>query len=426
MRAINQSAQEISLMVNPLDFVDKRTVLVVDDVPDNIAVLSEILKEHYRVQGARSGARALQQMQSDPLPDIVLLDIMMPEMDGYEVLRKMRAEPRTREIPVIFVTAMGEAEDEKVGLELGAVDYLTKPVQPAVVLVRVKSHIALSERTQMLRDLSSKLSHYLPPQVYQMIFKGVHDTSIRAQRKKLTIFFSDLKDFTATTENLEPEDLTYLLNKYFDEMSQIALEYGATIDKFVGDAMLMFFGDPETQGIKEDAVRCVRMAVAMQRRMADLQAIWREKGYEQPLTMRIGINTGFCNVGNFGSALRMDYTVIGSEVNLAARLEQAAEPDGILLSFETYALVRDVIEAEERPPIPLKGISGSVQAFAVKDILKDFEANRHYVQKVRPGLRAVLDLDRLTPASREEVIGDLEDLISRIRNASTPSTNGSK
>ncbi|MDP2792648.1 MAG: adenylate/guanylate cyclase domain-containing protein [Sulfurisoma sp.] len=402
-------------MINPLDFVEKRTVLVVDDTPDNLAVLSGILKDQYRVKIAPDGEKALAICHSDTPPDIVLLDIMMPGMDGFEVMRRLRAEPRTREIPVIFVTAMTDAADEQAGLELGAVDYLTKPVKPAVVLTRIKNHLALSERTTMLRELSAKLSRYLPPQVYQMIFKGVQDTSIHAKRKKLTIFFSDIKDFTATTADLEPEDLTYLLNKYFEEMSKIALEYGATIDKFVGDAMLMFFGDPETQGVKEDALRCVRMAIAMQRRMTDLQALWRDKGFEHPLRMRSGINTGFCNVGNFGSALRMDYTVIGGEVNLAARLEQAGDPDGILVSFETYALVREEIDAEERPPIALKGIPGGVRAFAVKGILDGVEAERRFVQKIRPGLRAVLDLDRLSPASRDEAIDDLEDLIGRIR-----------
>ncbi len=400
---------------NPLDFVEKRTVLVVDDTPDNITLLTGILKEHYQVRAAISGERALQLMRAELLPDIILLDIMMPDMDGFEVMRRLRTDLRTKDIPVIFVTAMTDAVSEETGLDLGAVDYLSKPIVPSIVLARVKNHIALSERTKMLRELSAKLSPYLAPQVYQMIFKGIQDSSIRAQRKKLTIFFSDLKDFTSTTADLQPEDLTYLLNKYFDEMSEIALEYGATIDKFVGDAMLMFFGDPETLGIKEDALRCVRMAIAMQRRMVDLQAIWRDKGYEKPLRMRIGINTGYCNVGNFGCARRMDYTVIGSEVNLAARLEQAGDPDGILMSYETYALVREEIEAEERPPVALKGISDSVRTFAAKGILDGFEAERRFVQKTRSGLRAVLDLDHLPPASREEAIGDLEELIDRIR-----------
>ena len=235
------------------------------------------------------------------------------------------------------------------------------------------------------------------------------------KRRELTIFFSDLKDFTQTTADLQPEDMTYLLNSYLDEMSSIALEYGATIDKFVGDAMLMFFGDPESQGVKEDALRCVRMAIAMQRRMADLQARWRNRGYEHPLRMRVGINSGFCNVGNFGSSRRMDYTVIGAEVNLAARLEQACEPDGILLSFETYALVQDEILAVEQPLVALKGIHRDVRTFAVTGILEGVEQERRYVHKSRPGLRAVLDLDALPETLRETAIGDLEDLIARIR-----------
>ncbi len=402
-------------MADALDFIERATVLVVDDMPDNLDLLSGILKGSYHVKVARSGQRALEIVHSDTPPDIVLLDVMMPEMDGFEVMRRIRADVRGNAIPVIFVTAMTDAANEEAGLELGAVDYLTKPVIPAVMLARIKTHIALSDRTKKLRELSIKLSRYLAPQVYQMIFAGVQDTAIYAKRKKLTIFFSDLKDFTATTGNLQPEDLTYLLNKYFDEMSKIALKYGATIDKFVGDAMVMFFGDPETQGVKEDALRCVRMAIAMQRRMADLQSIWRDKGYEHPLRMRIGINTGVCNVGNFGSAHRMDYTVIGNEVNLAARLEQACDPDGILLSFETHALVCEQIETSERVHIALKGISGEVRTFAVKGIHEGIEAERRFLQKVRPGLRAVLDLDRLAPVTREDAIGDLDELIKRIR-----------
>jgi adenylate cyclase len=187
---------------------------------------------------------------------------------------------------------------------------------------------ALDEKNAMLEGLSSKLSKYLSPQVYDSIFRGDRDVAIATERKKLTVFFSDIKDFTATTEGMEPEDLTDLLNLYLTEMSVIALKHGATIDKYIGDAMLMFFGDPETKGVKEDAQTCVRMAVEMQARMAELQEIWHDQGYEHPFKMRIGINTGYCNVGNFGSDVRMDYTIIGGEVNLAARLEGIAEPGG--------------------------------------------------------------------------------------------------
>jgi len=404
-------------VTNPLNFADKRTVLVVDDGPDNLTLLSGVLKDEYRVKVANSGARALQALQSGPLPDLVLLDVMMPEMDGYEVLRRMRDDPRTREVPVIFVTAMSGPEDEQRGFALGAVDYITKPISPPTALARVRAHVALSERAAMLRSLSEKLSRYLSPQVYKSIFEGVQDSKIQAARKKLTIYFSDIKDFTATTEDMEPEDLTYLLNKYFSEMSKIAHEHGATIDKFVGDAMLMFFGDPQTRGVREDALQCVRMAVAMQRRMADLQAQWREKGYDKPFRMRAGINTGYCNVGNFGSDLRMDYTIIGAEVNLAARLEQLAEPDGVMLSYETWALVQDEFQAEEVPPLKAKGIAKEIRCFALKNIHDASAAPRSFVVKERPGLRLTLNLAQLDKDSREQALADLQDVIERIRQA---------
>ena len=228
---------------------------------------------------------------------------------------------------------------------------------------------SLAEKNRMLESLSSKLSKYLAPQIYQSIFSGRQDVSLETKRKKLTIFFSDIKDFTAITEDLQAEDLASLLNEYLTEMSKIALEHGATIDKFIGDAMLMFYGDPETKGVEEDAKACARMAIAMQRRMRDLQVDWRDKGYEQPFRTRIGINTGYCNVGNFGSSDRMDYTIIGGEVNLAARLQSQADPDGILLSFETFALVRDIVDAEERPSIEAKGIRREICPFALVNYL---------------------------------------------------------
>lgn len=400
-------------MTYPLDFVEKRTVLIVDDTPDNLALLNGVLKDEYKVKVANSGARALQILQAGPLPDVMLLDVMMPGMDGYEVLRRMRENERTREVPVIFVTAMTGPEEEERGFAAGAVDYILKPISPPTVLARVRTHLILSHKTMMLRELSQKLSHYLAPQVYMAIFEGKQDASIQAQRKKLTIFFSDIKDFTEITENLEPEDLTYLLNKYFSEMSKIALEYGATIDKFVGDAMLIFFGDPQTRGVREDALQCVRMAVAMQRRMADLQSLWREKGYDKPFRMRIGINTGFCNVGNFGSEHRMDYTIIGAEVNLAARLEQAGEPDGVMLSYETHALVRDEFSAEERPLIKVKGVAGDIRCFALTGVHQ--EAERSFLVKQRRGMRLTVDLAQLDTTAREEALADLEEIIDRIR-----------
>ncbi|MEI7457371.1 MAG: adenylate/guanylate cyclase domain-containing protein [Nitrosomonadales bacterium] len=391
------------------------TILVVDDTPDNLTLMSGLLKEKYYVKVASSGEKALRIAQSENPPDLILLDIMMPDIDGYEVCRRLQQDPKTCDIPVIFLTAKSQPEDEAMGIGMGAVDYIIKPISPPIVLARVRNHLALTERTATLKALSDKLSKYFSPQVYQAIFDGTQDVKIETKRKKLTIFFSDIKDFTETTEGLEPEDLTLLLNEYFSEMSQIAQQYGATIDKFIGDAMLIFLGDPQTLGIKEDALQCVRMAVAMQQRMAVLQKKWRENGYLQPFHMRIGINTGYCDVGNFGSEYRMDYTIIGAQVNLAARLEQAGDPDGIMLSHETYELVQAEFVCEEREPVKAKGVNKEIRCFSLQAITRtDGERRKMYV-KERVGMRLLLNFETLSPESRQLAIEDLQEAVERIR-----------
>ena len=272
----------------------------------------------------------------------------------------------------------------------------------------------LDEKNKMLESLSSKLSKYLAPQIYQSIFSGRQDVSLETKRKKLTVFFSDIKDFTQITEDLQAEELASLLNEYFTEMSKIALEHGATIDKFIGDAMLMFFGDPESKGVEEDAMASVRMAIAMQRRMRDLQVDWRDRGHEQPFRTRIGINTGYCNVGNFGSSDRMDYTIIGGEVNLAARLQSQADPDGILLSFETYALVRDIVDAEERPSIEAKGIRREICPFALVNYL-DQSGEDRFIRCNRDGVSIRIDLKKLSDENRQEALKLLAEVMERLR-----------
>ncbi len=227
----------------------------------------------------------------------------------------------------------------------------------------------LRTANEFLTTISAKISRYLSPQIYQSIFSGEKDVVIRTERKKLTIFFSDIKDFTATTERLQPEEITSLLNEYFTEMSKIALAHGGTIDKFVGDAMLIFFGDPETLGMAEDARACLKMAVEMQHRVAELNGQWRRRGVEEPFRVRMGINTGYCDVGNFGSNDRMDYTIIGAEANLAARLQSIAAPGQIVMSYETYALVRDIAAARALPPIGMKGISRQVVPYEVEGLI---------------------------------------------------------
>ena len=222
------------------------------------------------------------------------------------------------------------------------------------------------EKSAELEILSAKLARYLSPQIYEQIFSGNQDADVTSQRKKLTVFFSDIVGFTDITEHLESEELTSLINFYLNEMSTIALKYGGTIDKYIGDAILIFFGDPETKGYAEDATNCLKMAIEMQQKMQELTNVWGKNfGLKTVLSIRIGINTGFCTVGNFGSENRLDYTVIGSPVNLASRLESSAQPNKIIVSEETYLLVRDLFELQEVGEIKLKGISRPVKYFEV-------------------------------------------------------------
>ena len=269
----------------------------------------------------------------------------------------------------------------------------------------------VSEQNRVLESLSNKLSKYLSPQVYSSIFTGKQSVEISSRRKKLTIFFSDLADFTETTDSLESEELTALLNRYLTEMSRIALEHGATIDKYIGDAIMAFFGDPETRGVREDALACVRMAIAMQRRMRELHSEWLSLGIERPFELRIGINTGFCTVGNFGSEDRMDYTLIGSEVNLAARLQSHAERGGILLAHETYSLVRDDISAEETDPIRAKGFSKPIRTYRV---LGQHDVAAGIVRHRQPGFHVDLNLERLGPEERAAALAALRDILAKL------------
>jgi adenylate cyclase len=272
----------------------------------------------------------------------------------------------------------------------------------------------LETANDFLATLSMKISRYLSPQIYKSIFSGQKDVTIHTERKKLTIFFSDIKDFTATTERLQPEQVTSLLNEYFTEMSNIALKHGGTLDKFVGDAILIFFGDPESRGEAEDAKACLHMAAEMQRRLAELNVKWRNEGVEHPFRVRMGINTGYCNVGNFGSADRMDYTIIGAEANLAARLQSIAEPGHIVVSYETYALVRDILVAHALPLITMKGISREVIPYAVEGMLDAVGQKVQIFSEHMTGLNFYLDPSMVNVGSAERIRALLQDAITAL------------
>ena len=268
------------------------------------------------------------------------------------------------------------------------------------------------EAQNRIEELASKLSKYLSPQVYRSIFSGQKNVQIEANRKKLTVFFSDIKDFTELTDRLEPEVLSSLLNSYLNEMSKIALKYGGTIDKFVGDAILIFFGDPETNGEKADATSCVLMALEMRERMKFMRQIWEDEGISKPLNIRIGINTGYCNVGNFGSEDRLDYTIIGGEVNLASRLESNASVGQILVSHETYSLIKNSITCEEREEINVKGLAHKVRTYQVIDKKEKNEKGVTKLQDNYEGFSLSIDLD---VSRKAEVIASLKNALAKIQ-----------
>ena len=259
----------------------------------------------------------------------------------------------------------------------------------------------------MLQDLSTKLSRYLSPQIYESIFSGEQDTTLGSSRKKLTVFFSDIVDFTSTTDQMESEDLTNLLNQYLKEMSDIALRYGATIDKYIGDAIMIFFGDPKTLGVSEDAKACIEMALEMQRRVRELKSEWGAAGYSKPFSIRIGIHTGYCTVGNFGTENRLDYTIIGSAVNLASRIEGQAEPGTVFVSEDTQLLVRDHFSMTPTSTFTPKGFSQPIQLFRVISS----GVTRSEIVIEESGFSLKLDSQELTEAGRQDIKTRLPNLI---------------
>ena len=263
---------------------------------------------------------------------------------------------------------------------------------------------------QKFEGIAGQLSRYLPRQIYDSIFSGNQSIEIKTQRKLLTVFFSDIQGFTHISSVIQPEVLTHYINAYFTEMSDIAAKYGGTIDKYIGDAMMVFFGDPNSRGPQEDALACVRMAYEMQQRLSELHIQWQREGLQHPFITRIGINTGYCNVGNFGSHSRMAYTILGGEVNLAARIESKCEPGGVLISHETYAQVKDFVEVSERDLLELKGIAEPVKTYA---IVKVSDTNRSHKSDLRLDLKG---LDKMVIKPANLSMPDRLSLVARLRD----------
>jgi adenylate cyclase len=273
-------------------------------------------------------------------------------------------------------------------------------------LRRAKEEV--EEKNRQLEALSGKLAKYLSRQLYESIFEGRTEVRVASYRKEVTIFFSDIQGFTELTDTLEAEPLSELLNEYLGEMSSIATRFGGTVDKFIGDGIMIFFGDPESRGREADALACVEMAIAMRNRIRELTSTWRNRGVPRDLHVRMGINTGYVTVGNFGSEDRLDYTIVGGQVNAAARLEDAAGPDEILISGETFALVRDRILCEPVGELKVKGIAYPLRTYRVVGLRNGSPGAPGPVEEARDGFRLLLDPGLLpahdVPAVREALL----------------------
>jgi class 3 adenylate cyclase/CheY-like chemotaxis protein len=351
-------------------------ILIVDDTAMNLKLLEGILTGHgYAVSTAPSGPVALERVR-DEHPDLVLLDVVMPEMSGYEVCRRLRAEEATRLLPVIMVTALDPVQERVKGIDAGADDFLTKPInQPELVarvrsLLRIKAlHDELGElnRTleQRVRDQVTQLERlgrlrrFFSPQLVELILSGDADDPLKSHRREVTVVFIDLRGFTAFAETAEPEEVMAVLREYHAEMGKLILEAEGTLERFTGDGMMIFFNDPVP--VPDPAARAVRMAASMRDRVASLTEAWRKRGFD--LDFGIGIAQGYATIGAIGFEGRWDYGAIGTVTNLASRLCGEAKPGQILVSQRVAGGVEGVATVEPVGELTLKGFQRPVKAF---------------------------------------------------------------
>ena len=262
---------------------------------------------------------------------------------------------------------------------------------------------------------SYKLSRYVTPTVWSSLNQG-KDASLKTDRKRVTVFFSDIAGFSSLSEELEAEVLTDLLNTYLTEMVKIAAKHKGTIDKFMGDGLMVLFGDTSSDGMKTDCMRCIAMAMDMRKKMKELEIKWFNQGIKQTLQIRMGINSGYCTVGTFGTSEYMEYTALGTHVNLASRLESAAESGEILISHETWSLIKDVVMCRDRGEIKAKGFSHPIKVYQVINFRKELGSNQSYFEEHAPGFSMHIDLEKVKNYERSRIVEQLETIAEKLRD----------
>ena len=364
---------------------DPASILVVDDTPENVLLLSAVLENKgYKVVTASSGAEALQLIATEP-PDLVLLDVVMPQMSGYEVCRKIRENPATGVLPVVMVTALDPGQERIKGLDAGADDFLTKPINQAELLARVRSLLRIKGLYDTVEDLArqlaennrtlegrvaeqvsqlerlGRLKRFFAAPLAELIVAGDADDPLKSHRREITVVFLDLRGFTAFAETAEPEEVMNVLREYHAETGKIVLAHEGTLERFTGDGMMIFFNDPVP--VANPAERAVRMALTIRDRVGELAVKWARLGYE--LSVGVGIAQGYATLGAIGFEGRLDYGAIGTVTNLAARLCGEAKPGEILISRRLMGTLETLIETKPVGELTLKGFVKPVTAFNV-------------------------------------------------------------
>jgi adenylate cyclase len=336
-------------------------ILVVDDTPANVKLLSDLLSvKGYRVCTAVNGEEAIAQVAKEK-PDLVLLDVMMPGISGYEVCKRLRASPETALLPIVMCTSLDPNQERVKGIEAGADDFLSKPVNQPELFARVKSLL----RIKGLQDERlARLKSFFSPQLAEAIAAGKGDEILKTHRREITVAFFDLRGFTAFTDSAEPEEVMELLRSFHGALGKIVLEHGGTLERFAGDAVMVFFNDPLP--VEKPAEHAVRTALAVHEAFVPISKHWQKRGGFE-LGLGVGIAQGYATLGAIGFEGRWDYAAIGNVTNLAARLCAEAKAGQILADRKTMAALEGSFEFDPVGPFELKGFSKPVPAFVLKN-----------------------------------------------------------